>query len=194
MPRDAGITIDYRKHDGVERLLHHWRATLEEIALGFNRWEEARVYGPGMYVAIVVGPSLGSYADPMGANRWPADGIRDVSSDWSGSVEAATAVAYSQDGAVVCSVDGVVNQQLVRFRTDMTDQELPYQPWMGSRHMSALDMSTLDDVIATVTLSQESGRVTVFEDGTFESQPREALGGRWRVEAAVETSVPSEQP
>ncbi|WEL27507.1 Diadenylate cyclase (plasmid) [Haloferax volcanii] len=39
---------------------------------------------------------------------------------------------------------------------------------MGARHMSALETSTREEVVATITLSEEDGRVTVFTDGTFE--------------------------
>ena len=47
--------------------------------------------------------------------------------------------------------------------------------------MNALDTSAREDVIATVTLSEESGRVTAFSNGMFESVERGEIGGRWRV-------------
>ena len=34
--------------------------------------------------------------------------------------------------------------------------------------MSALETSTRDAVLATITLSEADGRVTVFRDGTYE--------------------------
>jgi DNA integrity scanning protein DisA with diadenylate cyclase activity len=55
-----------------------------------------------------------------------------------------------------------------------------YADWMGARHMSAVDTSTRDPVVAAVTLSEEDGRVTVFEDGAYEDATRDALGGDWR--------------
>lgn len=182
MPSPESLAIEYRNHARIDRLVAVLRYTLEQLSLEFDRWEESRVYGPGMYLAVVVGPSVSSYADPMGANRWPDRGGVEPLADWEGFLEAAIEVAYCCDGAVVISVDGVVSPQLVRFRMDAIDTELGYEPWMGARHMSALDVSTREDVIATVTLSEETGRVTVFEDGTFESEERQNLGGAWRAE------------
>ena len=46
---------------------------------------------------------------------------------------------------------------------------------MGTRHMSALETSTRKEVVATITLSEEDGRVTVFTDGTFEDSPATSL-------------------
>lgn len=180
MGPDASLAIDYRGHERVERLLDVLVYYLEEISLGFDRWEEPNIYGPGMYLAVVVGPSVHSYADAMGDSRWPDKAVRDPFEDSDAFSEATHKVAHSRDGAVVVSVDGLVNRQLVRFRSVGIEDDLEYADWMGSRHMSALDISTRSDVIATVTLSGETGRITVFEDGDFETVEREALGGEWR--------------
>ena len=51
---------------------------------------------------------------------------------------------------------------------------------MGTKHLSAAEISVRDEVWAAVTLSEETGRVTVFSDGEFEDYPRERLGERWR--------------
>ena len=51
---------------------------------------------------------------------------------------------------------------------------------MGSRHMSALETSIRPSVVATVTLSEETGRVSVFRDGNVRSYKRDELGGKWR--------------
>lgn len=174
------LEIDFDTHERVQQLRDVVRYALEEISLGFDNWDERGARGPGMYVAIVATPSVASFADPMGDNHWPETECREPLEDQTGFVEAATRVAYSRDGAVVLSVDGVVNQQMVRFRSLDTTSHLEYAPWMGSRHMSALDISTHEDVVCTLTLSQEDGRVTTFVDGAYEAVPREALGGRWR--------------
>lgn len=181
MRSDSPLSIRYRSHDRVRRLRDVLRYHLEDIALGFDHWGESRVYGPGMYLALVVGPSVESYANAMGDNRWPEGETREPLADPEGFAAAATEIAYSCDGAVVISVDGVVNRQLVRFRTEDVSPDLDYEPWMGARHMSALDISTRPDVVTTLTLSQESGRITVFESGDFESIERGELGGRWRI-------------
>jgi len=41
--------------------------------------------------------------------------------------------------------------------------------------MSALETSTRKEVIATSTLSEEDGRVTVFTDGVFQDSPAASL-------------------
>ncbi|WP_338739714.1 hypothetical protein [Haloplanus salilacus] len=47
---------------------------------------------------------------------------------------------------------------------------------MGARHMGALETSTRDAVAAAITLSEEDGRVTVFDDGAFEDVGVTPLG------------------
>lgn len=178
MARSDPLDIPYADHDRVRRLRAVIQYCLESNSLSFDNWNAPNHKGPGAYIAIVSGWSVNSYADPMGDNRWPEYG-RDVLSDIDAFYDAASRVAESCDGAVVVGVDGVVNEQLVRFRTP-DDLDVEYEPWMGARHMSALDISTREDVVATVTLSQENGRVTVFQDGSFESTLPERFGERWR--------------
>ncbi len=179
MPDSRRLTIEYRTHVRVDRLIDVLCYTVQEIALGFDRWGESRVYGPGMYLAVVVGPSVETIADPMGENRWPEAATRDVLHGDDAFVAAAEEVAYTFDGAVLVSVDGIVQPQMVRFRMADIDPDLEYAPWMGARHMSALDVSTRSDVLAAITLSEETGRVTRFENGTYESLEREELGAPW---------------
>lgn len=47
--------------------------------------------------------------------------------------------------------------------------------------MSTLDVSIRSDVIATLTLSEESGSVTVFRDGGVDSVGWAELGRPWRI-------------
>lgn len=185
------LRIDYVDHDRVDGLLDLVTYCLEGISLDFARWEEEYVRGPGLYFAIVSGSSVADYADPMGDDRWPVDKCRYVFDDIDLFYQAASSVAQSRDGAVVVTVDGAIHEQMVRFR-DLTDEELAgidevdaveYADWMGSRHMSAADTSARHEVVATVTLSEEDGRVTVFTDGTFDDSERAELGGDWRVDA-----------
>ncbi|MFO7926425.1 MAG: diadenylate cyclase [Halobacteriota archaeon] len=180
MSPQADLTVRYREHERVQQLIDTLRYHLEDIALGYDRSDDPTGRAPGMYLALVVGPSVESYADPMGDNRWPESEGRDPLRDPDEFADAAAEVAYTCDGAVVLSVDGVVNRQLVRFRSVEGPSGDAYEPWMGARHMSALDISTHHDVIATLTLSQESGRVTVFEHEGFESVQWEELGRPWR--------------
>lgn len=186
---DDDLRIAYETHDGVRELIDCLHHVLESISLNFDQWGEQYVKGPGMYIAVVTGPTVADFADPMGRNTWPTDRCRDVCLDLESFYETAREVAMTRDGALVVSVDGVVQEQLVRF-TDLLPAELEavdpadseYEEWMGSRHMSALDTSRRPNVIATLTLSEETGRVTVFESGSFETAERTELGGEWNPE------------
>lgn len=212
MEKADPLDIRYEDHEGVRELVDGVRYCLEDISLGFDRWTEPHVQGPGLYLAIVAGRSVRPYADPMGDNRWPTDDCRRVDADRTAFHDAAAEVARTRDGAVVVSVDGVVQSQLVRFR-DLergrgrdrnrdrspdagaedgggaadetgveTGSETGYADWMGSRHMSALDTSRRGEVVTTLTLSAEDGRVTVFRDGTYRDVPRTRLATKWRGE------------
>lgn len=180
MNEAGGMEISYANHPQVEDLIARLIGHVEQIALQFDRWEHPHVFGPGLYLALVVGPSIDSYADPMGDNRWPDEAPVNVLADSDGFHEALDEIAYERDGALVISVDGVVLPQFVRFLSTDVDQSRDYADWMGSRHMSALDISTRQDVVATLTLSQESGRITVFKNGSYETTERTQLGAPWR--------------
>lgn len=184
--------IDYGSHEQVRRLVDVLRYCLEEISLGFEDWEKDHLKGPGLYVAVVASTSLREYADAMGNNRWPIDRSHNVFDDVDAFNEAAERVAVRRDGAVVISVDGEIQEQMVRFkyvppshRPDaQADNGVEYAGWMGSRHMSAADTSARTEVVATLTLSEENGRVTVFRDGRYDDTTWDELGGRWRVDPA----------
>ncbi|ELY49805.1 diadenylate cyclase [Natronorubrum bangense] len=190
---ETELRIAYESHDGVQTLIDQLQYSLEAISLSFDRWGEQYVKGPGMYIAVVTGPSIAAFADPMGRNQWPTDRCRSVEHDCETFVEAAQDVALTRDGAVVFGVDGVVETQMVRFTggmpndLDSGETAAPtYEDWMGSRHMSALDISQRSNVVATLTLSEETGRVTRFEAGSFETATRTELGGEWNPQAVAE--------
>ncbi|MFB6304414.1 MAG: hypothetical protein ABEH47_04560 [Haloferacaceae archaeon] len=182
------LRIAYGDHETVREVIDVVTYSLEGISLAFDAWDEPQVRGPGLYVVIVAGTTVADYADPMGGNRWPVAECPTVTDDLDAFYDAAQDVAYACDGAVVVSVDGNVLEQMVRMK-DLTDEEraaagdgLSYADWMGARHMSALDTSVREEVVAAVTLSEESGRVTRFVDGAYDDAPRESLGGPWRPE------------
>ncbi|WP_336365330.1 hypothetical protein [Halalkalicoccus salilacus] len=180
------LDIKYRSHERVQKLINLIRSCVEDMSLSFKRWEEPYVAGPGLYFAIISGYTVRDHADPMGDNRWPVSDSRDVLDDVDSFYEATTDVARSRDGAVVISVDGIVQEQMVRFRDYPSDSErspdhvAQYADWMGSRHMSALDTSARPEVVTTITLSAETGRITVFEEGEYTTTPREKLSEKWR--------------
>lgn len=189
------LRIDYARHEEVIELIDIVTYCVEAISLEFTRWDDGHVRGPGLYIVVVSGDSLAKYADPMGANRWPVDACRVVSTDVDPFFAAARDVAMDCDGAVVITVDGTILEQMVRFR-DLTSAELAsiedldrieYAEWMGARHMSAADTSARPDVVTAITLSEEDGRVTTFDDGSFEDHERGNLGGEWRPAEAPST-------
>ncbi|WP_160133525.1 diadenylate cyclase [Halococcus salsus] len=182
------LAIDYGHHPPVRELLDVVRYCLEDLSLGFDRWDEPAAHGPGAYFAVVSGRSLRDYADAMGENVWPTEECWRVHGADPSFYETVRDVSRSRDGAVVVGVDNVIQRQMVRFRdpsgADAAGPDertgVEYAEWMGSRHMSALETSARDEVVATVTLSAEDGRVTVFRDGTFDARTRDELASEWR--------------
>lgn len=181
------LDISYEDHATVEDLLDVILFCLEDISLGFDQWEEKYTQGPGLYFAIVSGHSLRDYADEMGDNYWPVEESQNVLKDITRFYEITKDVAWTRDGAVAVSVDGAVQHQMVRFRDLETagsnEQEerkqIEYADWMGARHMSALDTSIRPEVVRTITLSAENGRVTIFRNGEFTSYARNELSAKW---------------
>lgn len=51
---------------------------------------------------------------------------------------------------------------------------------MGTKHLSAIGVSLREEVVAVITLSEENGRMSIFEDGDYEDYQRAELGGVWR--------------
>lgn len=186
MPSGNPLDIDYHSHERVQTLVDTIRFCIEDISLSFDRWEEPYITGPGLYVAIFSGHTVRDHADPMGDNQWPVTDCRDVLEDVDAFYDATSEVARSRDGAVVVSVDGIVQEQMVRFRdspsepSETTQRSVQYADWMGARHMSAVETSARPEVVTTITLSAESGRVTVFEDGEYSTTPRTDLYQAWK--------------
>lgn len=180
------LDIEYITHERVRRLIDAVQFCVEDISQTFDRWEEPHTTGPGLYFAVVSGHSIREYADPMGDSVWPVDRCRNVLEDVDAFYDAAEEIALTEDGAVVISVDGVVQAQMVRFRDDSFDspdsveQSPQYADWMGSRHMSAADTSTRPEVVTTITLSAETGHVTLFEDGEHVTRSRAEINAEYR--------------
>ena len=159
----------------------------ESLSLGFEAWDEPYVRGPSLYFVVVADVRIDEYADPLGANRWPVEICRVATDDPESFVEAAREVAFNCDGAVVITADGTIQEQMFRIRSPSVKmvsehRDVEYADWMGTKHLSALEASIREEVLIAVTLSEEDGRVTVFEDGTYTDYERDELGGRWRPE------------
>jgi diadenylate cyclase len=167
----------------VRELTDFLMYAVESISLSFDRWEEEHVRGPGLYFVIVTGVHSGSYADSLGENRWPTETCQVVSKDLDRFVEAARNVGFTRDGAVIISTDGTIQEQMVRIKSQSDVGEgntIEYADWMGTKHLSAIEASVRSEVVAAVTLSEENGRVSVFQDGDYEDYKRAELGGVWR--------------
>ena len=174
------------EHSGATDLINRLVDVAESLSAAFDRWDEQYVSGPSLYFIMVADANYGQYADPLGTNMWPTDSCRVVTDHPGSFVTAAKEVAFSCDGAVVVTVDGTIQTQMVRVRSPSATgakrrEEVDYAGWMGTKHLSAVEISTRQEVLAAVTLSEETGRVTVFEDGGYSDRKRDELGGRWRV-------------
>jgi hypothetical protein len=154
----------------------------EEVSLGFDQWENTYARGPSLYFLIVSELRVDAFADPLGTNRWPTEIARALPEDQSDAVRAAQDVAFDCDGAVLVAADGTFQEQMVRVRPayDGEAADVPYANWMSAKHLSAIEASVRDEVLAAVTVSEENGRVSVFKQGMYQDYERDELGGRWR--------------
>jgi len=170
----------------VDEIIDYITYAVESISLEFDRWGDDYIRGPGLYFVIVTGVHSGGYADTMGDSRWPTEDCRVVTEDLDRFVESARAVGKTHDGAVVISTDGTIQEQMVRIKSQSSSKateenhDIEYADWMGTKHMSAIETSVREEVIATITLSEENGRMSIFEDGSYDDYLRDELGGVWR--------------
>lgn len=170
----------------VAELVEFIKYAIESVSLGFDRWDEEHVRGPGLYFVVVTGVHSGAYADPLGENTWPTGTSRVVTENFDAFVEAARTVGFRRDGAVIISTDGTVQAQMVRVKSPSDDEDarsdttVNYADWMGTKHLSAIEVSVREEVVAAITLSEENGRMTIFDDGGYDDYQRNALGGVWR--------------
>lgn len=182
------LTFDYERAPRTRELIERLRDCTESISLGFDEYAQPQVKGPGLYLAIVACRNVESFADPMGENTWPVAMCQNVFEDFDACFEALATVSESCDGGVVIGVDGTVLEQMVRFRNvteaGLSDTEslsgIEYSSWMGARHMSALELSLRPESVAAITLSEETGRMTLFDDGTYRTVTRDQIGEPWR--------------
>ena len=176
----------------VAELIDFIMYAIESISLGFNRWDEEYVRGPGLYFVVVTGVHSRAYADPLGENTWPVETCQVVTENLDGFVEAARTVGHSRDGAIVVSTDGTIQEQMVRIKSlgnsgaGTEDETIESADWMGTKHLSAVEISVRDEIVAAITLSEENGRMTVFTEGIYDDYQRDELGGEWRLTGGYE--------
>ena len=176
MGEDDSLRARYETSQG---LMDQLRYAAETLSMEFDRWDEPHVSGPGLYFIVVADTDYGAYTDALGSNTWPVDRCRIVGDPLDAFIDAAREVAFSRDGAVVVAADGTIQEQMVRVRSDGAEG-MVYPDWMGTRHLSAMEASTREEVLWAVTLSEENGRVTTYHDGNYRDYEREDLSGRWR--------------
>ena len=176
----------------VTELIEFITYAIESISLGFDRWDEEYVRGPGLYFVVVTGVHSRAYADQLGENTWPVETCRVVTENLDGFVEAARTVGHSRDGAIVISTDGTIQEQMVRIKSlgnsgaGTEDETIESADWMGTKHLSAVEISVRDEIVAAITLSEENGRMTVFTEGIYDDYQRDELGGEWRLTGGYE--------
>lgn len=176
-----------KRYATSQALMDRIRYTAESLSLQFDEWDEQHVAGPSLYFLIVAEMNFAGYTDPLGANRWPTSRCKLVTESPNTFTDVARDVAFTQDGAIIVTADGTIQEQMVRVRNPPRDDvaevaDLNPADWMGTKHLSALETTLREDVIWAITLSEEDGRVTTFLNGTYQDYPREAIGGRWRPE------------
>ena len=170
------IPASERESSEVVAVLDRIEGCVKEISRGFERWDDPYARGPGLYF-VVERASVAEFTDPMGTNRWPVEDCASVFDEADAFLKTARGVAFSCDGAVIIHNDGTIQEEMVRVNQLSTAEraqtgELPYAGWMGTRHMSALETATREEVVAAITLSEEDGRVTTFIDDGFEDYQR----------------------
>lgn len=174
--------VSYKSSPDLMNLI---RFTCEALSLEFTRWDEQYAAGPSLYFLVVADVECEGYTDPLGANRWPIERCGGVLESPETFVNVARDVAFRCDGAVLVAADGTVQEQMVRVRTPNRERladsmEMDSADWMGTKHLSALEISTREEVLWSVTLSEETGRVSSFRDGAYQDYSRTEIGGRWR--------------
>ncbi|ERG95058.1 diadenylate cyclase [Haloquadratum walsbyi] len=172
-------------HATVDEIRHRVMAVAESLSLSFDRWDEQYVSGPSLYFIVLADVNFGAYADPLGANVWPVDVCRVATNSIESFVTAARDVAFERDGAIVITADGTIQEQMVRIRSPSAAEverrdEIAYADWMGTKHLSAVEVSTRTGVLFAVTVSEENGRVSIFENGQFNDYQRQEIGSPWR--------------
>jgi hypothetical protein len=172
-PEDERPPASDAGRDETEPTVVAVRRCLKRVRETFERCSDPSTAGPGLYVAVV-SDGVEGFADPLGGNRWPTELAGSVRAESDRFAEAAATVARDRDGAVVVDTDGRVRERMVRFHTPAGAVDVDYEDWMGTRHMSALEVSARPGVVATLTLSEETGRVTVFRDGRVRDVPAPA--------------------
>lgn len=175
MATEEKATAGYGEDDRVSDWIDTMEEYMKQLSYEFDDYGEEHVKGPGLYVAFVSDYSLGDLGTPRDPNTWESlDEDRYVDDDE--LYDELKDVANEDDLAIVVWMNGKLHEYNVRFDTPDDKDDLNYESGMGSRHMSALEISSREEVVISMTLSEEEGTVTKFRDGEkFDELTREEI-------------------
>lgn len=167
---------------GEDELVDDWIDTVidyaKDLSAAFEAYGEDNTKGPGLYVAFVSSDAVAEFADQPIANAWYErdepryvhDAIRDeeAAEEFYGELEQ---VANEMDQAVVVWMNGRLHGYNVRFLPPNEElrEQVDYEADRGTRHQSAAETAIRDDIVMTLTLSEEDGAVTTFREGEKEN-------------------------
>ncbi|MDY6770452.1 MAG: diadenylate cyclase [Candidatus Nanohaloarchaea archaeon] len=188
----AGNDEQYAAQYSDDEKVQGWVGKVEDIAKQLSadfepfddEEEQKHIKGPGLYVVFYKGHDMDEdgIAEPMtgegnvwhdlseddDTTRYIQDPIEEQYDEWEEA-------AYD-DGAIVVFMNGKLHPYMMNLYTPPEDvrDEVNYQNKDGgTRHTSAAQNSARDEILTAITLSEERGDVTVFEDGEAEEYVRE---------------------
>lgn len=163
----ANYSNDQRVERWVQRVIECARRMSYEYK-NYGKYEDdddvARK-GPGLYVAFVSAATIADIADQPNPNVWYDSDPRYVDDDC--LYKELRTVAQTQDQAVVIWMNGRVHEYNVRFLPPAPERRsnVTYPDERGTRHQSAAETSIRDEIVMTLTVSEEDGTVMTFWDG-----------------------------
>lgn len=158
---------------GREEALEIVEKGMKRCSYSSDSYEKEGSRGPGLYVVFTSEP-LDPYhiAEDMKPNIWnELSEERTLSDNTEIFYEELGQVANSQDGAVLIEKDcekWKLYEENVRIHTPPEIREKTDYTGVidrGTKHRSAVEASNLDEIITTLTLSEEDGSVMRFLDG-----------------------------
>lgn len=178
MSTTSEISADYWHHDRFQEMKDITKNYLMKMSAEFEDYGEDGIKGPALYIAFIADYSIDDFAVKSSPNVWEGlDEDRHIDDDPDKVYDELKEMA-GEDLAIVVWMDGKFFPYRVRF--DSVDKEERShvdlnQEW-GARHMSAAETSYREEVVTTMTLSEDTGEINIFRDGgSFRSLDREEI-------------------
>lgn len=170
----AKLSADYSNDERVGRWVKRIVEYAQRMSYDYEHYGEADPdsdvsrKGPGLYVAFVSSSTISDIADQPNPNVWYDSEPRYVDDD--GLYPELRQVAQTQDQAVVIWMNGRVHEYNVRFLPPEPERrsDVRYPDERGTRHQSAAETSIRDEIVMTLTVSEEDGTVMTFWDGAVD--------------------------